>query len=82
MKHRLLLITLLLTINFACEKNSECDDKDLTCYEAPPVGELCDAYFTRWFYNEETNSCEQIGYSGCSSYGFETKEECENCECK
>ncbi len=82
MKYRLLIIMIFLSTTFACEKEAGCDDKGLTCKEAPPVGELCDAFFTRWFYIEETNSCEQIGYSGCNIYGFATKEECENCVCK
>jgi hypothetical protein len=43
--------------------------------------EACQAYFQTWFYNKNTNSCEQIGYSGCSSKGFPTKEECEACKC-
>jgi len=82
MKNRFLIISLFLTIAFACEKKQDCDDKDVVCQETAPIDELCEAYFTRWFYNEETNSCEQIGYSGCGAYGFETKEECENCGCE
>jgi len=82
MKNRLLIISILLSITIACEKGKDCDNKDLVCKEIPPTDEACRAYFTRWFYNEETNSCEEIGYSGCSAYGFETKEECENCGCK
>lgn len=27
----------------------DCDDQDSVCNEAPLAGELCDAYFTRWF---------------------------------
>ncbi|MEN8249563.1 MAG: BPTI/Kunitz domain-containing protein [Bacteroidota bacterium] len=53
--------------------------KNMTCYDTPPTDEMCTAYFERWFYNESTNSCEKIGYSGCSQYGFETQEECEKC---
>ena len=87
MKYRLLLMSLVLSITFiACEKNNNCDDKDPVCNETSPLVEpgdyICHAYFTRWFYNEETNSCEQIGYTGCSALGFETKQECENCECR
>lgn len=82
MKFILLFSLPLLTIFYSCEQNTDCDNKDAACYEYPPTDELCQAYFTRWFFNEETNSCEQIGYSGCSAYGFETKEECEDCGCE
>jgi hypothetical protein len=52
-----------------------------TCSETPPTDEICAAYFTMWFYDQTKKSCKQIGYSGCSKKGFETKEECESCKC-
>jgi hypothetical protein len=64
----------------ACEK--DCSNSEQTkCMETPPTNEACLAYFQSWFYNSSTNSCEQIGYSGCSPKGFQTKEECESCKC-
>lgn len=71
-----------LSVVNSCDKGNECENVNPVCSETPATDEICAAYFTRWFYNEETNSCEQIGYSGCEAYGFETKEECENCGCK
>ena len=51
------------------------------CSETPPTDEICAAYFTMWFYDKSNSSCRQIGYSGCSKKGFDTKEECESCKC-
>jgi hypothetical protein len=73
----LLLFALLL---IQCTK--DCDFKLATCAEVPPSNELCQAFFNRWFYNSETNSCERIAYSGCSSKGFDTIEDCEACLCR
>lgn len=63
----------------SCDK--DCEYPTDVCKERPPTNELCEAAFNTWFYNEETNSCEQIGYSGCNAYGFATKSECEACIC-
>jgi hypothetical protein len=51
-----------------------------SCNDTPPVGELCLAYFERWFYNKATQKCTKIGYSGCSQRGFATQVECESCK--
>ncbi|MEC8273292.1 MAG: BPTI/Kunitz-type proteinase inhibitor domain-containing protein [Bacteroidota bacterium] len=50
------------------------------CSHKPPTDELCAAYFERWFYNSEENSCEQIGYSRCNQWGFESLEGCQDCD--
>lgn len=50
-----------------------------SCEDAVPTDELCEAYFERWFYDTETQSCVEIGYSGCNEYGFATQAECEEC---
>ncbi len=79
---KILIPIILLSLLFAfasCSKN--CDDKVATCSESPPTDELCQAYFNNWFYDSEKNKCEQIGYSGCESYGFTSEEDCEVCEC-
>jgi len=52
------------------------------CNETPPTNEICAAYFSMWFYDQSTSACKQIGYSGCSKKGFNTKDECESCKCK
>ncbi|MFK8037800.1 MAG: BPTI/Kunitz-type proteinase inhibitor domain-containing protein [Crocinitomicaceae bacterium] len=79
-KIAILAIILLSTLS-ACNKIIKCDAANLTCTETAPTGELCEAYFTRWFFDASTNSCQEIGYNGCSEKGFATKIDCENCIC-
>ncbi len=76
-------------LNFAactrtCEELTPCDQtqKNMACQDVVPTNEMCAAYFTRWFYNSESNNCQQIGYSGCSEKGFATQQECEACKCE
>lgn len=79
-KISLTFIGLFIVLSLSnCKK--ECEPKAATCSEAPPTNELCLAYFSRWFYNSNTNKCELVGYSGCSQKGFETEQECEACLC-
>ena len=47
----------------------------------PPQDELCQAYFERWFFDENSNTCQLIGYSGCSETGFASQEDCQQCLC-
>ena len=63
----------------SCDK--DCETTIAACTERPPTDELCQASFTRWFYNEGKNKCEEIKYSGCTLKGFETVQECEQCKC-
>ena len=73
-------IALLIT---SCEDNDDSNDcyctENASCNEVPPTDELCEAYFEMWFYDSSTETCSQIGYSGCEAYGFETQAECEDC---
>lgn len=75
-------------LNFAacikCDKPAACDptQKAPACKDVVPTDEMCAAYFTRWFYNSESDNCQQIGYSGCSQKGFATRQECEACKCE
>ncbi len=62
--------------------NKDCEVTNSVCNETPPTNELCHAAFDRWFYDKESNKCEQIGYSGCSLKGFATEQECEECKCR
>jgi hypothetical protein len=78
MKQIVVLICILLSF-VSCKK--DCETKNVTCEETVPVNEACLAFFTRWFYDEASNSCKQIGYSGCSQKGFVTQQECEICLC-
>jgi hypothetical protein len=61
--------------SYHCNNNQKahCDD------QVP--NEACQAAFQRWFYNAATNQCQQISYSGCGAYGFDTKSDCEKCQC-
>lgn len=63
---------------FSC---NTCPEPQGVCAVKVPQNEQCMAYFQRWFFNPATNSCTQIGYSGCSTKGFETKQACEACKC-
>ena len=72
----LILTSLLFVVSCADEVVPVISPK---CDDAPPTNEICQAYFVSWFYDRNTNSCSQIGYSGCSPHGFETKTECEVC---
>lgn len=64
-----------------CNKANNCTTATGACSDTPPTNEACAAYFERWFYNASENTCEQIGYSGCSQKGFETQAACEKCKC-
>jgi len=78
MKKLFFILTIILT-SLACEDN--CENQVEACAEATPPDEACLAYFVRWFYNDATKTCTEIGYSGCEQYGFATQVECEACIC-
>ncbi len=72
----------VLSIFTACKDKEVCESIDNpTCQETPPMDEECLAHFNTWFYDSDTNTCEQIAYSGCNAKGFETKAACESCKC-
>lgn len=74
------LVLFFILFLLSCSKT--CDNQQKPgCQEVPPTDEPCLAYFTRWFYNSDSNTCEEIGYGGCSAYGFGSKAECEECQC-
>ena len=72
-------IAFLVIVFSSCSK--DCNDKSATCSETAPTNEACQAYFERWFYSKSSNKCELVQYSGCSSKGFATQQECEACKC-
>jgi hypothetical protein len=61
--------------------SDKCPEYQEVCTDTPPIDELCQAYFQRWFFDASTNQCQQIGYSGCGQYGFATQAECQACQC-
>ena len=70
---QLRFIFLLLLIN--CDKD---DPLDESCLLAPDPG-LCQAAFSRYYYNSETEKCTQFLWGGCGGVvPFETLEECKN----
>ncbi len=77
MKKLLAALLVASTTLVACKK--DCDVRNPACKDVPPANELCAAYFSRWFYNAQTNQCELISYSGCSKRGFDTRNDCEGC---
>lgn len=76
------IISSILLIGYSCSKTvAMCEPKLPNCTDTIRP-ELCTAYFTRWFFDKNSNSCVQKSYSGCSAYGFATETECKECECK
>ena len=67
---------LFLSCNKQCIFEVKCQEKPLNNQTT------CTAYFESWIYYPEENKCKYIGYSGCSAIGFETKADCEKCDCK
>jgi len=83
MKIKFLRISLVLGSIIAlapsCKKECITDSK---CQENPQNDSaLCMAYFESWIYYADENKCKYEGYSECSPIGFETKSECEKCDC-
>lgn len=78
MKKSILSLLIIICALSACKEDC---DLSTTCQEVPPTNEVCLAAFQSWFYDADTKSCEEIGYSGCSRKGFATKAECESCGC-
>jgi hypothetical protein len=75
----LLLLVSLIALTYSCKKECITDSK---CQENPQNdSSLCMAYFESWIYYADENKCKYEGYSGCSPIGFETKSECEKCDC-
>lgn len=70
---------LIGAVFYSCSKK-ECN-APAACSDSLPTGTVCQAYWQSWVYNPVTKTCEFKGYSGCSPIGFETKEECEKCDC-
>jgi len=69
-----------LSLLLSCSKS--CPESEMAvCQDTPPTDEDCLAYFQSWFYDSKKNTCEKIGYSGCSPSGFESQEACEACKC-
>ena len=42
---------------------------------------FCQAFYKRWFYDNNLNRCVETKYVGYSARGFANKQECEICLC-
>ena len=76
-----LILMVLCSLSFFISCKEVCDNQVAACQDSPVVNGGCQAYFETWFFNENTNDCAEFGYSGCSAKGFETLEECQECQC-
>jgi len=83
MKKILAFIMLSFFAFIACdnddESNKDCNQID-ACF-LPPEPSDCLAVIPKYFYNQETEQCEQFIWGGCGDYPFDTIEECEVCLC-
>ncbi|XP_004858207.2 eppin [Heterocephalus glaber] len=78
-----------------CKKDSRCEGNKKCCVfsggrkcsglkqdvcSLPKEKGLCMAYFRRWWYNKENNTCDLFIYGGCrgNSNNFQTKGICQN----
>ncbi|OJV54859.1 MAG: hypothetical protein BGO31_16060 [Bacteroidetes bacterium 43-16] len=83
MKCYLGLAAIVIALGFgSCAKLSDCQAVDAKCLQKPPVNEACQAAFSRWFYDAESNQCTLVPYTGCSDVGFKSEAECNACACK
>ncbi|KAK3097854.1 hypothetical protein FSP39_013843 [Pinctada imbricata] len=60
-----------------------CQHPALEVCSLPKVSGNCGGQLTRWFYNQQTQSCERFLFTGCrgNANNFETEEACESrCE--
>jgi len=67
----------LLIISCHCDddKSSQCEQ----CNLIPDPGD-CEAAIPRFFYNQQTNQCEEFTWGGCAGVvPFETLQECLDC---
>ncbi|KAH0619359.1 hypothetical protein JD844_019404, partial [Phrynosoma platyrhinos] len=73
---RLVLLFLVGLLAILVELPSAAGQTDVC--RLPKVVGPCDAVFPRWFYNWETQKCEEFNYGGCggNKNNFKTLEEC------
>jgi hypothetical protein len=61
---------------FACGSD---DDQVSGCSLEPDAG-LCNAAFTRYYYDSDERECKEFIWGGCGGVvPFETMEDCEEC---
>jgi len=91
----LTILTVILIALFSCDKDESNLQKtpankvnvgsngwNKACEDHPSKDStLCQAAFTRWFFDPVTGNCSEIGYTGCDLIGFATQAECTSCIC-
>ncbi|HLU18293.1 MAG TPA: BPTI/Kunitz domain-containing protein [Edaphocola sp.] len=75
------LVSAICLTSMGCGKAPACGTVSPSCLDRPLTNQACQAIFNRWFYNQQTNTCELISYTGCDASGFKTEEECMACKC-
>lgn len=64
----------------ACDKT--CDaSKESVCEAYVPANESCQTTYSKWFYDEGSNTCQLVTYTGCTQRGFESEAACQVCIC-
>lgn len=78
----LMSVGALLLSSAACRRDHDfhhsCHSSQPACMDTVP-NEACQAVFQRWFFDQNTQTCRQVTYSGCSARGFATQAECVEC---
>lgn len=75
-KYIFLLFGLLF---FSCKKQGGACE---SCSLQPESGP-CEALFTRYYFDDATKSCKEFTWGGCEGVvPFETKADCEACNCQ
>jgi len=80
---KLIIFALLITgISSCSDDDVSCEDTpNSPCCQSPEVGP-CNAAFPRFYFDNETGSCQEFVWGGCNGVvPFETLEECEACQC-
>ncbi|XP_022242306.1 PI-actitoxin-Aeq3b-like [Limulus polyphemus] len=77
MKYVILICLLGLTVQIYASKIHKSSRQSNNCDLEPETGP-CGAYIPRFYFNKETETCEQFIYGGCGGNrnNFETIEEC------
>lgn len=68
---------------------TSCIDKveitDDTCSQRcdqPADPGICQAAFTRYYFDPVDKKCKPFTWGGCGTFPFQTLQECENCGCQ
>jgi|GEM_PF-727282 len=81
MKYILTLLSVIAIGFLSCDNDDEMNvcNKPEACTLSPDPGP-CEAYIPKYFYNQETEQCEEFIWGGCDGVvPFDTMEECEVC---